>query len=308
MVNASSVATFSLAMWFVSSFAFAAPVITVRTNPQKIIGGGVSVIAIRVTDAGKPLANQAVKIAVVEGQECGTPQSTTATTGEDGTIPRVHFTGGLYVEGCVAQIEVTTETPPATEGGPPQIARAQATVTVNPNSGAMTRVDGFSAIALVLVVSFAIDRLVRGLLFVLSYSSAWARRFPDPAFNNGPVSAEAERNRRLIYFVLAGSLGMIALGWVGQVRILSALGFTNVNRWLDILVTGLILAGGAERTEQVLKSLGASGGSTEAASREPIEIRGKLTIDGEGKTAIVGAEREPLPLSLADRSGPPVGV
>ena len=307
MVNASSVAAFSLAMWFVCSSAFAAPVVTVRTNPQRIIGGGVSVIAIRVTDAGKPLANQAVKIAVVEGQECGTPQSTTATTAEDGTIPRVHFTGGLYVEGCVAQIEVTTETP-ATEGAPPQIARAQATVTVNPNSGAMTRVDGFSAIALVLVVSFAIDRLVRGLLFVLSYSSAWASRFPDPAFNSGPISAEAERNRRLIYFVLAGSLGMIALGWFGQVRILSALGFTNVNRWLDILVTGLILAGGAERTEQVLKSLGASGPSTEATSKEPIEIRGKLTIEGEGKTAIVGAEREPLPLSLADRSGPPVGV
>jgi hypothetical protein len=207
----------------------------------------------------------------------------------------------------VAQIEVTTETA-ATEGAPPRIARAQATVTVNPNSGAMTRVDGFSAIALVLVVSFAIDRLVRGLLFVLSYSSAWASRFPDPAFNNGPISAEAERNRRLIYFVLAGSLGMIALGWVGQVRILSALGFTNVNRWLDILVTGLILAGGAERTEQVLKSLGASGPSTEATSKEPIEIRGKLTIEGEGRTAIVGPEREPLPLSLADRSGPPVGV
>ena len=48
MVNAPSVAAFSLAMWFVCSFAFAAPVITVRTNPQRIIGGGVSVIAIRV--------------------------------------------------------------------------------------------------------------------------------------------------------------------------------------------------------------------------------------------------------------------
>jgi hypothetical protein len=308
MVNAPRVAAFGLAMWFLCSFALAAPVVTVRTNPQRIIGGGVSVIAIRVTDAGKPLASQAVRIAVVEGQECGTPQQTTATTGEDGTIPRVHFTGGLYVEACVAQIEVTTEAPAATAGDPPQIARAQATVTVNPNSGAMTRVDGFSAIALVLVVSFAIDRLVRGLFFLLSYSSAWARRFPDPAFNSGAISAEAERNRRLIYFVLAGSLGMIALGWVGQVRILSALGFTNVNRWLDILVTGLILAGGAERTEQVLKSLGASGPSTEATSKEPIEIRGKLTIEGEGKTAIVGPEREPLPLSLADRSGPPVGV
>ena len=308
MVNAPRVAAFGLAMWFVCSIALAEPVVTVRTNPQRIIGGGVSVIAIRVTDAGKPLANQAVRIAVVEGQECGTPQQTTATTGEDGTIPRVHFTGGLYVEGCVAQIEVTTETPSATEGAPPQIARALATVTVNPNSGAMTRVDGFSAIALVLVVSFAIDRLVRGVLFALSYSSAWARRFPEPALNNGPISADAERNRRLIYFVLAGSLGMIALGWVGQVRILSALGFTNVNRWLDILVTGLILAGGADRTEQVLRSLGASSPSAEATSKEPIEIRGKLTIEGEGKTAIVGAEREPLPFPLAGSSGPQVGV
>jgi hypothetical protein len=255
MVNAPRVAAFGLAMWLVCSFAVAAPTVTVRTNPERIIGGGVSVIAIRVTDAGQPVANQAVKIAVVEGQECGTPQSTTATTGEDGTIPRVHFTGGLYVEACVAQIEVTTETPPATEGGPPQIARAQATVTVNPNSGAMTRVDGFSAIALVLVVSFAIDRLVRGLLFVLSYSSAWSRQFPDPAFNNGPISAEAERNRRLIYFVLAGSLGMIALGWVGQVRILSALGFTNVNRWLDILVTGLSWQGALSAPSRFSRAL-----------------------------------------------------
>ena len=306
MVNAPRVAAIGLMMWFVCALAFAAPVVTVRTNPQKIIGGGVSVIAIRVTDGSQPLANQAVKIAVVEGQECGTPESTTATTGEDGTIPRVQFTGGLYVEGCVARIEVTTETPPTTAGAPPQIARAQATVTVNPNAGAMTRVDGLSAIALVLVVSFAIDRLVRGLFFVLSYSPAWARRFPDPAFNNGTISPEAERNHRLVYFILAGSLGMIALGWIGQVRILSALGFTNVNRWLDILVTGLILAGGAERTEQVLKSIGASGPSTEATSKEPIEIRGKLTIEGEGKAAIVGAEREPLPFE--GTSGPPVGV
>src|SRR5215510_15742235 len=128
---------------------------------------------------------------------------------------------------------------------------------------------------------------------------------PDPDLDDVPRSARADRNRRLVYFVLAGSLGMVALGWVGRVRILSALGFTNVNPWLDILVTGLILAGGADRTEQILKSVGASGPHADAAPSAPIEIRGRLTIDEQGKKAL-GVERDATS-AVSDRS-PTVGV
>lgn len=306
MVNRPRVAAITLATWFGCSLASAAPLtITARTNPQKIIGGGVSVIAIRVTDNGKPVQNQAVKIAVIDGQECGAPDSATATTAQDGTVTRTLFKGGQYVEGCVARIEVTAETPSAAAGAPPQIARAETTVTVNPDSAATTRIDGLSAIALVLVVSFAIDRLVRGSLFLLAYWSVWAKAFPDPELDDVPRSARADRNRRLIYFILAGSLGMGALGWVGRVRILAALGFTNVNPWLDILVTGLILTGGADRTEQILRSLGASGPHADMAPAAPIEIRGRLTIDEQGKKAL-GMEHDAT--SSVTGSGPTVGV
>jgi hypothetical protein len=45
----------------------------------------------------------------------------------------------------------------------------------------MTKIDGVSAVALVLIVSFAVDRIVTAILFLLSYNAQWNRRFPIPA-------------------------------------------------------------------------------------------------------------------------------
>jgi hypothetical protein len=308
MTNRIYVAAITVLICLGCTFVSAASLtIAVKTNPQKIVGSGVSVIAVRVTEDGKPVEGQEVRIAVVEGQECGAPDRTTATTAADGTVATALFKGGVYVEDCVARIRVTAERP-SPDGGTPQTAAAETTVAVNPDSAAATRIDGFSAIALVLVVSFAIDRLVRGLLFALSYWGMWARRFPDPELDDVRSSPRIQRNQKLIYFLFAASLGMIAIGWFGRVRILGALGFTNVNPWLDILVTGLILAGGADRTEQVLKSLGASGSQADAKPSAPIEITGRLIIDEQGKNE-TGAERGAVPRSFVlGGSDPTVGV
>jgi hypothetical protein len=281
------------------SAASAAPAVTLRMNPQRIVGGAVSVIAIRVTDSGKPLPNVTVRIAVVEGHECGTRSHAQVTTADDGTAS-AELTGTQHVEDCQARLEAAAEIPALEDTGSPHIVRAQTTVTVNPASTIPARIDGLSAIALVLIVSFAIDRLVRGLLFLLSYWGFWARQFPDPTLVGGRTSPKKERNRKLVYFLLAGSLGVIALGWAGGVRILAAIGFTNVHPWLDILVTGLILAGGADRMDHLLRAVGGSGSTPDPVPAAPLEITGRLTIDDQGNRLLeVRPNKEP--------NTPPVG-
>jgi hypothetical protein len=269
--------------------------VTARTNPQRIVGGGTSVVAIEATDGGKPLPDQAVTLSVVEGPECGNPDRASVTTGPDGTATVARFQGAQFVENCLARLRVVVERPGA-DGAPVRTAEAMTTVLVNPDT-ATARIDGFSALALVIVVAFAIDRLVRGLLFALSYWPLWARMFPDPALDGAPDSAPAERNRKLIYFALAGSLAVIALAWVGGVRILTALGFTNVNPWLDVLITGLILAGGADRTEHILRSVGASGPTAEAKQSAPIEITGRLMVTEESRKG-AGRDRDAVTRSF----------
>jgi len=235
-----------------------------------------------------------VTISVVEGPECGAPDPASVMTNASGAATAARFQGSQFVENCLARLRVVAERPGA--DGTVRAAEATTTVLVSPDTAA-ARIDGFSALALVIVVAFAIDRLVRGVLFALSYWPVWARVFPDPELDGGPDSGPAERNRRLIYFALAGSLAMIALAWVGGVRILAALGFVNVNPWLDVLVTGLILAGGADRTEHILRSVGASASGTETRQSAPIEITGRLMVTDESRRG-AGRERDAVTRSF----------
>jgi hypothetical protein len=70
---------------------------------------------------------------------------------------------------------------------------------------------GVNAIALVLVASFAIDRIVNFLLFALSYNGRWDRRFPEPASVKGSAAQmAAEKKRKAVYFALAAPIGIIA--------------------------------------------------------------------------------------------------
>lgn len=88
----------------------------------------------------------------------------------------------------------------------------------------MERLDGVTAIALVVIASFAIDRIVSGSLFLLSYSKAWSRRFPEPSsVEDEATRVRVEKTQKLVYFALAGFLGMVVLAGAGNVRILSAL-------------------------------------------------------------------------------------
>ena len=93
------------------------------------------------------------------------------------------------------------------------------------------KIDGISAIAIILIASFAIDRIVTGSLFLLSFVKYWTKYFPDPATLQPDARLAAERMLKLAYFGLSGFLGIpLFSGWYSKDAILAnAFGFASVN-------------------------------------------------------------------------------
>ncbi len=142
-----------------------------------------------------------------------------------------------------------------------------------------TKADGVTAIAMILIASFAIDRIVVGLLFLFSFIPRWSRAFPEPSsFADPEARAGAERKRKLIYFVFAGVLAGLFLAGYGQDRILKAAGF-SINPILDTILTGLILMGGADRMTEFLKMIGVQNAEKPEAPPHPIEITGRVILE-----------------------------
>ena len=164
-----------------------------------------------------------------------------------------------------------------------------------------------SLIVMILLAAFVIDRIVAALLFLISFSPAWNKRFPDPVTIESPdVRREVEKKQKLIYFALASFLALVFLLSFKQVGVLKALGFQNTENITapstlatsvaastpdpnaiapdpnrrsvgDFLLTFLILVGGAENIAKLLKSHGDFG--RQEKESQPIEITGKLTLE-----------------------------
>jgi len=162
------------------------------------------------------------------------------------------------------------------------------------------RLEGVTAVAALLIASFAIERISAGVLFVLSFIRGWNNRFPDPATVADPAARyHAERKMKIVRFVLAALIGLPLLAWYGKVQILGAVGFAGIDPDLDRLLTGVILVGGADRIAEVLKWAGAEAHGTKGlpaatsgahAVSEPLEVTGKLTLElketGVGPTGL----------------------
>lgn len=139
-------------------------------------------------------------------------------------------------------------------------------------------------LAVVVIASFAIDRIVTALLFLLSFMGWWTRVIPDATvLEPGPARANAEKKQRLVYFLLAGILGIIVVAVFGKVRLLHAMGFKDARAIVDILLTGLLLMGGAERIGQLIDLPGLSGGAK--PEPRPLEVSGTLKLEETRKAA-----------------------
>lgn len=143
------------------------------------------------------------------------------------------------------------------------------------------KLDGVTAIALILIASFAIDRIVTAAMFLLSFVSPSL----DPTgIENPSARAKAEKQYRLLYVVVAGVLAIVVVAHYGGVRILSALGMTT-EPLVDTVLTGIVLVGGSDRIAALLKFPGVTG--AERPAPPPIQITGRVTLE-DGTTARTG--------------------
>jgi len=134
--------------------------------------------------------------------------------------------------------------------------------------------DGVTLMAMIFVASFAIDRVVSAVLFLMSFSN----RFPDPERETDPVvKAKTAKNYKLWYYGLASVFAILAVADFGKVRILAAIGYPpDPNPLLDAILTAITLVGGADRLA-ALKLPGAAE-SAEAAPK-PLQVTGTLTLE-----------------------------
>jgi hypothetical protein len=134
---------------------------------------------------------------------------------------------------------------------------------------------GVSVVALMLLLSFGIDRIVAGILFVLSWSEKWRSLCPDPAEATDPHErAVAERKQKTAYFILAAAFSVGLLAMVGK-GVFTDMGFARGP--LDVLLTALIVMGGAERVSAFSALL--HPGAEAQASEPPLHITGTLTLE-----------------------------
>ena len=137
-------------------------------------------------------------------------------------------------------------------------------------------------VGIILIASFAIDRIVTGIFYILSYSRE-LRPILDPDSIPDPESrADAAKLYRLIYSVCAGYLGIVVVAGEMGIRLSKISGIPAdvaggpvMGNVLDVVVTGLLLVGGADRLAEALKLFG---GDTKPA-KAPIEITGKVVLE-----------------------------
>ena len=137
--------------------------------------------------------------------------------------------------------------------------------------------DGISALALLLLAAFVIERVVSGALFALPT----LRLLPDPAQVDDPAArAAVERRYTYLRFFLSGALAAAILWQWSSLRILALFSQLSaaVPAWLDPVVTWVVVLGGAERMAALVK-LPAGGAGAPKREEQPIEVHGRLTLD-----------------------------
>jgi hypothetical protein len=134
-----------------------------------------------------------------------------------------------------------------------------------------------TVLAMLVIGSFAIDRIVSAVLFPFF-------RDPPKVPKSTPEENQKELDRKynletkykLYYFILAAALAIIVLASWGKIRVLAGLGYPpDPNPFLDAILTGIVLVGGADRLAD-LKPAGAA--PAPEPEQKPLQVTGQLYL------------------------------
>lgn len=231
---------------------------SVRLAPDKVQAGK----PVWILAKGSPQVN--VHFQIESGTECGALNPADIPTNEQGEAKSV-FTASDPPASCEATIKTViarSKDLPTSDPGSTIITRR---ITVVPSPPfAVASIDATTAITIILIASFAIDRLVTLLMLFLPFTKL-----------HGEQNAELLKKReRFTYIALAGLLGLL-LGYFGDIRLLAGLGFST-NAPVNAIVTALILTAGSDSISALLKKM--SGSSPGDAEPKPLIVQGDLTL------------------------------
>lgn len=150
-----------------------------------------------------------------------------------------------------------------------------------------------STLVLILVLSFAAERLVKGVLFLLGFAPWWRRRFPDPlSFPDSLSRARAHQRMQIVSTIMIALVTGAAVWQFEDLHILRLLVGDGANRWIDMGVSLLVVMGGSEMIGKLVAISGlgedlggARAGMTSTAAgapgSDPIEITGRLVLESD---------------------------
>jgi len=231
---------------------------SVRIAPEKVEEGKTAWVVAKASPQTK------VHFQIDAGTLCGKIDPADAQTNDQGEAKAV-FTPTDPPASCEATVRAVIARDKDARLSDPGNRSFTRTITVVPAAPlAADTIDATTAITIILIASFAIDRLV-----------TLAMLLPPLARLYGEQDEElAERRKRLTYIVMAGSLGLL-LGYFGDIRLLAGLGFST-NVALNAIVTALILTAGSDAISALLKKIGDS--SPGESESKPLIVQGELSL------------------------------
>lgn len=149
-----------------------------------------------------------------------------------------------------------------------------------------------SVLVLILVLSFAADRLAKGILFLVGFIPGWSKWFPDPRLVRDQDRRVRAKNRLLlVYTVLVASIAGTAILKFPELRIIQALSGPRTPEIIDIVVTVIVVMGGSDLVGRLVQisGIGEATATFSTSSRsEPIEINGRLVLENPDQVDVRG--------------------
>ena len=138
--------------------------------------------------------------------------------------------------------------------------------------------DAISVTAMLALTAFAIERVCKGVLFLLSFVPGW------DWLNDGGTSTHLSKVAKLIYVLLAGALVLIVLLLIPSMRVLEGLGMQAPPWLLDAALTWLVLVAGSERISDLM-----AGRAATDPPAPPVQIMGEVTVHNAEQKKAAGA-------------------
>jgi len=142
------------------------------------------------------------------------------------------------------------------------------------------RTDPVTVVVVILIASFAIERVVTVLVDWLARVGALGAASRSSVSRTG-ATAGASSAEKAVRFLLAGLLSVAVIYGFNGRGIFTRLGFTGENGFplaLDLVLTWLVLVAGSDRIAELVKKMGGEAGGKKA---EPLEIKGTVILSEE---------------------------